>query len=160
MPVPCSLIPRFGTVRAGRGRAAGFTLLEVIVALALISSLGMGIYGWISGQLLTWERVRQHSMAREDGRSALAFIQQVNPMLAPQGTEELGDLVVVWQARQIDPLQSDRGRLPSWSLYELALYEVTVTLSRAGEQVTVFTLRQVGFRQVKQGLVEESGGKP
>lgn len=131
-------------------RTAGFTLLEVMVALALIASIGMGIYSWINTNLKSLDRVKTHALRHHVSRNALAFMTTVNPMTEPTGNFELGDFAISWQAKKTDPTNSERGITSNNSLYELALYETSVIIEQDGNKIADFKLRQAGYRQVTE----------
>jgi general secretion pathway protein I len=127
----------------------GFTLLEVLTALVLFTSIGMATYGWINSCLVSLSRVQDQGVRLQASRNALAFISTVNPMLFPAGERELGTFVVRWQSSLLEPVKEGVGHPAGKSLYVLGLYDTHIAMSRQGTDVADFTLRQVGFRQVQ-----------
>ena len=127
-------------------RQQGFTLLEAIVALVLITTTGMALLSWINTNLITLQRVQQAQQRHEAIRNALAFMETVNPLESPQGEETVGIYIFHWQARAIELPKDGKG------LYQLALYDtdIEVFFHQPQKQALIaqFTLRQVGFKQV------------
>jgi general secretion pathway protein I len=128
----------------------GFTLLEVIVALVLIATAGMAVFSWINSSLAGLNRVQEKTKLQEVNRSAMSYMQTVNPMIRPSGVAEMGVYEIHWQSSLVEPPRMGSGQLGGTSLYELALYDTHVQILLEGKDVTAFELRLVGFRQIRQ----------
>lgn len=129
---------------------AGFSLLEAIVALALVASVGITLLSWLNGSLIGLRRVQAVSETQVARRNALTYLEQINPMAAPEGEAELGGWRLRWQAREIEPAQDGVGYPAGTSLYLIGLYDTTVRLDRGEGETEEFMLRQVGYRQVRE----------
>ena len=129
---------------------SGFTLLEVIVALTLIATVGMAIFSWINSSLASLNRVQEKTIRQEVGRSAVSYMQTVNPMIQPSGEAEMGAYEIQWQSHLLEPAKMGSGHLGGSSLYELALYDTHVQVRLEESEVTAFDVRLVGFRQTRQ----------
>ena len=57
----------------------GFTLLEAVVALVLIATAGMALLDWVNNNLMNLNRVQTLQQRNEAIRSALVFMESVNP---------------------------------------------------------------------------------
>jgi general secretion pathway protein I len=127
----------------------GFTLLEAIVALVLISTVGMVAFGWINRSLDTLARIQQAQSRDVVMRNALDWMDTVNPMLSPRGREEIGNLTISWESAETEARRDgyDSG---GWSLYQLALYDTEVVVDASGQEPVRFVLRQVGYEQVRE----------
>ena len=66
-------------------RQSGFTLLEAVVAMVLISSTGAALLVWINAELGSVSRLQQSNAQSEAMVNVLEFMQTVNPMLTPDG---------------------------------------------------------------------------
>lgn len=128
----------------------GFTLLEAIVALTLISSAGMALFAWVNSNIATLSRVEQSSQRVAATRNALQFMQTVNPMLAPSGEETLGEYRIRWQAEPVTDTVDGANFPYGISLYQFALYDTRIEV-RGAPQKPDFTLelRQVGYKRVR-----------
>lgn len=137
--------------RRPRGaRTRGFTLLEAIVALAILASAGLALFAAMSQSTQMVQRAR---FARETDaalRNALAWTQQVNPMEAPRGEQVLGRYVLRWES---EPVEAPRDAVTGYlepGLYEVGLYRLHLELWRDGELARAATLRRAGYRQVRE----------
>jgi general secretion pathway protein I len=122
----------------------GFSLLEAIVALILIATTGMALFSWINTNLITLHHVQQTQQRHEAIRNALAFIDTINPLEKPQGEESVGLYIFRWEADAVRLPKDGKG------LYQLGLYDTEVEVFSDKELLARFTLRQVGFKQVRQ----------
>jgi len=131
-------------------RQSGFSLLEAIVALTIFSICTMALYGWLSVNVNALSRVEARAAAVRDGRTALAVLEAVNPMKEPEGERALpGGLQVRWTSKEVQPRQSGKGPAGNTLVFDLALYEVTVTVLRAGREVNRFAVRRAGWETAR-----------
>ena len=128
----------------------GFTLLEVIVALTLIATVGMATFSWINSSLISLNRVQEKTGRQQVSRNAVSFMQTVNPTTHPAGDAEMGAYVIRWNSHLLSPPKEGSGHLGGTSLYESALYDTHVHVNLDSEEVAAFDLRLVGFRQIRQ----------
>jgi general secretion pathway protein I len=135
----------------GARASTGFTLLEAIVALAILASLGATLFAWVNSNIMALSRVKDVN-ARSDAQvNIVEFMGGVNPMERPQGVADFGPYRINWAAaRQTDP-QDNAGYPAGAGLYQVALYATRIRVLRADEtEWFEFTLRQVGFRKARQ----------
>lgn len=135
-------------------RAAGFSLLEAIVALVIFSMGALALYGWLGTNLRTLIRVQERRETTILVRSALDAVRRINPMATPSGQREIGDTVVVWDARPLEPDRPAVTQLGLPTIFRVGLFVLDVRVLRAGEEVERFQVRQVGYQQVSS-LEEE-----
>lgn len=133
-----------------RREQAGFTLIEAIVAMVLISGAGIALFSWINGNIVALSRVQEANARSDATTNVLEYMHRVNPMLVPEGRAVLGAYVIRWQASPASPIVEGvafpRGR----SLYQLALYDTTVAVAgEGGGGWFELKLKQVGYRQVR-----------
>jgi general secretion pathway protein I len=81
--------------------AAGFTLIEVIVALVILSVSLMAFYEFLSSSLHAADRLQQATTAYDRTENALALATALNPMETPDGTLNLGTYRIHWRAERI-----------------------------------------------------------
>ena len=130
--------------------SAGFTLLEAIVAIVLIAGIGMVCFQWINSNLKTLSRVQQHAKENKVTQNALDYIKQVNPMQDPEGRKELGPYVLSWNSRQLYEPRICINRPAGKGIFKVGLYKMQVEVSRETQNITSFSIRQVGYRQYKE----------
>jgi general secretion pathway protein I len=128
-----------------RAAEGGFSLLEAVVALAILAAAGMALFAAIS--LSRAEAARGQDAALRD---ALAVIGQVNPMHTPRGEEPLGPFAMRWDSRLVEPeLDGATGYLQP-GLHRLGLYEVRIELLQGATTVREAVVRRAGYRQVRE----------
>lgn len=128
----------------------GFSLLEAIVALALLASVGMALLEWLNSSLISLRRVQEAAAVQSAARSALAYLETINLMVTPEGETELGEWRVRWQAREVEPAREGAGYPSGVGLFDVGLYDTQVRLERNGRTIEEFVLRQVGYRKVRE----------
>jgi general secretion pathway protein I len=131
--------------------AAGFTLLEAIVALAILAAAGMALMAAMSQSLQMVERAKQAREADVALRNALAWTERINPMETPRGEQALGaGWTLRWEAEPVEaPLDAATGTLQP-GLYQVGLYRLHLSLWRDGALAREATMRRAGYRQVRQ----------
>lgn len=134
---------------ATRRVQSGFTLLEAIVAMVVMATALMALYAWLSSSTLAMTRAQAQNRALEDARSALALVETINPMLEPTGERQLGEIAVSWQSTPVAPRRTGRTRAGMPSLFDVTLYQMDVTVERAGEPAHGFSLRRAGWEAVR-----------
>lgn len=134
-------------------RQGGFSLLEAIVALTIFSMGAIALYGWLASSLRMIERVRQQQERAVAVQSALEIARTVNPLLAPSGRREIGELAVAWSSRPLEPVRPVVNRTGLPTIFEAGLYVMDVRVLRGDGELARFELRQVGQRQT--GTLEE-----
>lgn len=121
--------------------AAGFTLLEVIVSMVLISMVGMASYALISTNVSNLGHIKDHLDRVQLVRNALAFMEQVNPMEDKSGSSDFGPYKLHWKASLEEPKVWDRDR----SYYSVGLYKTHVKINLKAKTIEEFDMLQVGY---------------
>lgn len=131
-------------------RQGGFTLLEAIVALVLIATTGMALFGWVNSNVIALQRVQSGNARDAATLNALQYLQNVNPMETPEGEVGLGDYRLRWKALATTEPRDGAGYPSGLSLYQLAMYQTQVALLTAdGKDWFGFELQQVGYKRVR-----------
>ena len=134
--------------------ARGFTLLEAIVALAILAAAGLALFAAMSQSL---QMVRRAQAAREADaalRNAIAWSAQLDPMEHPDGDQALGGgWRVQWESTLLEPVRDGATGYLQPGFYELGLYRVHLELWREGRLRREADLRRAGYRQVRQPAV-------
>lgn len=127
----------------------GFSLLEAIVAIVLISSSGIALYGWINSSLMSVNRVRDVMIEQRVVRETLPFVQTINPMLLSNGYKRLGKYEISWSSTLMEPPRDGVDFPAGLSIYQLGLYNLKVTV-KIEDDFFSYEIRQVGFQKVRE----------
>jgi len=129
----------------------GFTLIEAIVALVLIGTTGMALFGWINSNIITLNRVQEISAENPATINALEYMENINPMLSPEGQADLGSCRLLWKAEATTDTRDGAGYPYGVGLYQLNLYQTKVTIQKPdGQFWLAFSLQQVGHKKVRE----------
>lgn len=133
-----------------RARNAGFTLLEAIVALVVFSIGAMALYGWLSTNIISLNRIQQRQQVEAAVLSAIDMIRRTNPMEMPSAQRQAGTLRVAWTSVPVEPVRSNAHRDGSPGIFMVGLYDADVRVLREdGSELRAFRVRQVGWKQVR-----------
>ena len=130
-------------------RSGGFTLLEAIVALVVFTMGAMALYGWLSTNVITLNRIRERQDVEAAMLSALDMVRRTNPMELPAAQRRAGNLQVAWTSVPVEPVRANSHRDGMPGIFQVGLYEAEVRVLRDGRQLRAFRVRQVGWKQVR-----------
>lgn len=131
-------------------RQKGFGLLEALVALVLLSSVGFTLLAWVHQNLDATYRMRTFYAQQEARRIALDWIRSENPMDKPEGEILYQSLRIKWKAEAQTPAVVQIGYPQGIGKHEVALYNTLISVFRLGESEPWFTeeLTTIGHRRV------------
>lgn len=149
--------------RAASSLASGFGLLEAIVALALLSGVGIALFSWIQQNLQAasqLEQVQARALLQMQAQSLMNA--SVNPHVEPRGERRVGDLVLNWTSELESPI---RTSLPTQAMepvrWRVGLYRVQVQARRLDSSVQVaFQQRLAGLEDVAAAQSAKSQASP
>jgi len=134
----------------GRARQGGFTLLEAIVALVILSGATMAFYSLFNTNLITLGRVRDVSRELPLVEQATQYLGAMNLTREQSGEFEVGGADVTWSATLVEPYrqsQSGRGFLGN---FQIGLYSVEFSIADRGRPLGTYTLRLAGYEKVRE----------
>lgn len=131
----------------------GFSLLEAIVALAILASAGMVLFASMNQSVQMVQRAEASREADSALRNALAWMETVNPAQTPQGEQVLGEVTLRWDSELVEPARDAMTGYLQAGLYQVGLYRMRLELSRDGERMAEIDLRRVGWLQVREPAV-------
>ncbi|MCK5719692.1 MAG: prepilin-type N-terminal cleavage/methylation domain-containing protein [Thiomargarita sp.] len=121
----------------------GFTLLEAIIALVLISVTGIALLNWVNTNLLTLRQVQKIQQRQLATRNALEFIETVDLEDRKYGEEIVGIYTFKWETRTVEELKNGSG------FFLMALYDVQIEVLTEQELLASFNIRQVAFKSIE-----------
>ena len=128
-----------------KAKQSGFSLLEAIVAMVIISGAGYALFGWINSNIMALSSIRDANARAEATQNILEYMSSVNPMLKSAGNATLGRYKIRWISQPTTLVQDVKD-----SLYQLALYETVVKAENLQSQPWFeFKFRQVGYKRIR-----------
>src|SRR5690606_38228324 len=100
----------------------GFSLLEAIVALTILATVGMALFAAMSQSTQMVARAEDVRLADSALRNAAAWMASVNPAETPQGEQQLGDVTLRWSAELVEPMHDATTGYLQPGLYQVGLY--------------------------------------
>lgn len=128
----------------------GFTLLEALVSMLLIATIGMASFDWINSSLENMERIEAHYQRQQAIRNALAFMETVNPTENPSAEIKIGHYTVQWNSQSVEPTKDGAGYPFGLSLYRIGLYDMHVKVNINDKEIAQFNVRRAGYRQERE----------
>jgi general secretion pathway protein I len=132
----------------------GFSLLEAMVALVIFTMGALALFGWLSSNIVSLQRVEESRERRELVRHGFELLHAVNPMEHPRGSITTGALEVVWESTPLQPPRDSVSQVGLPTLFEVGLYRLQVRVSVEAGPEEEFSLRKIGYRQVRTLDVE------
>ena len=140
------------TVRQHPRRAAsGFSLLEVIAALVILSIGASAAFSWLSQSVSTMSRLRAEEHLQMVRLEVLDYLRAINPSARPEGAVQMTGYAFSWTSRPLLDAVSALNEVRAPGAYEVSLHEVTAHVSfTSTDSATQFdmVLPVTGFRQV------------
>jgi Tfp pilus assembly protein PilV len=136
-------------MRATAWRKRGVALLEVVVALALLTGTGLALFAWINQSLESASRIARVDSEARIKLDALALLEAVNPALERVGERELAGWKMDWRAQELLPLRRNATFLPgSEGPWWVGLYRLSVSVTGPQAEAAVkFDVVKVGWRK-------------
>jgi len=128
---------------------SGFSLLEAIVAIAIMAGFGMAIFGWLNTNLLTITKIENRANKNQLIRSVSEFMQDIDIMAQPNGERKIVNYVITWSSELIEPILDGRSNIDAISEFQLGLYQTEVKIIQENKTIALFDLRLVGYEKVR-----------
>ena len=135
---------------------AGFTLLEALVALAILATSGTALLVFYSNAINGLIRATQI-------QETLLLAENLQPMFntltLQEETEqqmEFNGYQIHWHAQPVEPQQQGRNSNGTISRFILGLYDIEVTVLKDDREIDRYTTRNVSW-QLIQGEGLQSG---
>ena len=146
-PAPDAAAPRFAT------RALGFTLLETMVALAILAGVAMAFYGLFNTNLAALARSHDVSRQALTVRAAVEHLASINPHEDGDGSISLHGLDISWTSRLLHPVRQSQTATGGRGYHEVGLYEIELAVSDAGRSLGAWRIRAVGYEKVREAAL-------
>ncbi|QCO67071.1 prepilin-type N-terminal cleavage/methylation domain-containing protein [Luteimonas yindakuii] len=127
----------------------GFSLLEAVVALAILAAAGLALFAAMSQSMQMVGRAEDSRTADAAMRNALAWVEQLNPTESPKGELQFPPYTVSWTSTLLEPARPSATGYLAPGLHDVGLHRLQLTLRRDGALIREFDVRKVGYRQVR-----------
>lgn len=131
----------------------GFTLLEAIVAMAVLAMAGMALFGWLNSSLVLLKRVDDVYQSIETVESTLEWLQVLDPYQQPSGQQEVAGAVAFWRCTPQGTAVSANDMYGNLSVNDAQLFICQVEIFRDQQQLANFELVKLGF-EAKRSVEE------
>lgn len=134
----------------GRKRQRGFTLLEAVVAMAVLALGGSALFAWVNSNLKTLQRVDIITERASLISSATELLSAIDPLEQPQGAVALGDNTVSWTTSAAEyqaPMRADDGSL---GVNDASLFQAKVEIRRQQRLIAQFDMWLLGLRKARE----------
>ncbi|NKB43840.1 MAG: prepilin-type N-terminal cleavage/methylation domain-containing protein [Alphaproteobacteria bacterium] len=141
------------------GTEHGFTLIEAIVAMAIIGITAFPIMLLISQSLDQLTRAADANARATAISSALSVMDPVNPTENPSGEIDMGSVSFTWDSDVIVP-ENDGIQIGTGLVgYFVSFYNVQIDFIKDEEPWFSFSTRKVGYRRIVTGNPFETVGQ-
>lgn len=131
-------------------RQSGFTLLEAVVAMTLLVTVGGALLAWLNTTFIMIERVEAVHRRIEVSRLALSYLERVNPAVHLSGEARLGPYLLQWKSVPLVEPRPVVGRYTgSPGPFDASLFRVSARVSEEGYTPVELTIELPGYRQVR-----------
>ena len=128
----------------------GFSLLEAVVALAILAAAGKALFAAMGQSMQMVGRAEDSRTADAAMRNTLAWVEQLNPTESPTGDISFPPYTASWVSSLVEPARPSATGYLQPGLHEVGLYRLDFVLRRDGAIVREFALRKIGYRQVRE----------
>ena len=127
-------------------RQSGFSLLEAIVALTILSTSSIALYSWLSTSLNVLERVDEIYEVSEVLRNVEAHLSSINLKSETTDIYRVNGYEVRWQARLVETKQRARAGIEGRGTFDIGLYEIEGKIYDGPKLIGDFSTRLVGYQ--------------
>lgn len=129
----------------------GFSLLEAIIAMTILATSGLALFGWVSQSYSGMIRVEEAQARHQLMDDLDAYFRTLNVPGETSRQLVVNDYDVRWQSRLIEPLQRGRSTAGAPSNFELGLYRLDIEISQDNRLIGEYQTRLVGYRSLSSG---------
>lgn len=126
-------------------RQQGFTLLEAIVAIAVLAMSAMALYAWLNSSLVILKRVDDVYQSVEAVESALEWVKVLDPIKQPQGEQEMAGATLAWRVEAKGAALAAKDMYSNPTVNDAQLFTVYIQIKRDDQVLANFEMAKLGF---------------
>ena len=131
----------------------GFTLLEAIVALAVLAVSALALYAWLNSSLIILKRIDDVYRTATVVDSAVEWVATLDPYQHDKGSEEIAGMQVHWRFVPINQPRQTYDMSGNLSVNDIQLFRAEVVVYQEQAVVAQFDFVQIGL-QAKRSVDE------
>lgn len=124
----------------------GFTLLEAIVALAILATSALALYAWLNSSLIILKRVDDVYRTAAVVDSAIEWVAALDPYQQQKGSENIAGMQVQWQFIAINDPQKAYDMSGNLSVNDAQLFRAEIIVRDQQQVVAQFEVVQLGLQ--------------
>ena len=128
----------------------GFSLVEAVVALVILSSSGIALATWFSLSMENLVRLEETQKSQLVLDNLFEYFSTLE-LKSEKKDEKLNleNYEIVWSASLVEPEQIGRGLSGTISNFDLALYAIDFSVNRGPVEIGRYKTKKVGFKKVR-----------
>lgn len=131
----------------------GFTLLEAIVALAVLAVSALALYAWLNSSLIILKRIDDVYRTAAVVDSAVEWVTALDPYQQQQGSEEIAGMQVQWRFVPINQPRTAYDMSGNLSRNDIQLFRAEVVIYQEQTVIAQFDFVHLGL-QAKRSVDE------
>ncbi len=127
----------------------GFTLVEAMVAMVILSLSLAGLFGLVNTDLISLRRAEAVVASQNTLLEAYRQVQLLTLADGASGRFEINGYDCAWTASLVEPVTVGRGRVGSVGAYDHGLYAVDLALFSKSRPLGNWTFRVAQYERVR-----------
>jgi len=115
------------------------------VAMVVMATALLALYSWLSSSTLALNRAQAQTRALEDARTAMAVLDDLNPLAEPSGERQVSPLTIRWKTESLTERRPGLSQVGFPTQFDFILYRVDVEVLREQRTIREFSFRKAGW---------------
>ena len=124
----------------------GFTLLEAIVALAILAVSALALYAWLNSSLIILKRVDDVYRTAAVVESTIEWVATLDPYVQTKGSETIAGMDVQWQFIPINDALPAYDMSGNLSVNDAQLFRAKIIVRDGQQVVAEFEIAHLGLQ--------------
>ena len=128
----------------------GFSLVEAVVALVILSSSGIALATWFSLSMENLVRLEETQKSQLVLDNLFEYFSTLE-LKSEKKDEKLNleNYEIIWSASLLEPEQTGRGLSGAVSNFDLGLYAIDFSVNLGQVEIGRYKTKKVGFKKVR-----------